>query len=228
MRVQSSRARRVFLLDSHDIFRMGVRSALNERAELTVVGEAGDLDLGLELVARSRPHVVVVGIREHERSLLDKLPRLQAQYPPARTLVLSRTDDEQLVTAALRGGANGYLVKDIAVSQLVAAVHSVAGGHNLIESSRARHLAASRLPDVTPHEVDDPLAVLTPQERKILALIGEGLTNRQIAERLFLVEKTVRNHVTRMLAKLGVERRTQAALIAARLHHTRSNNQHRH
>ena len=89
-------------------------------------------------------------------------------------------------------------------------------------------MAASRLPDVAPHEVHDPLAALTPQERKILTLIGEGLTNRQIAERLFLVEKTVRNHVTRMLAKLGVERRTQAALIAARLHHTRSTNPHRH
>jgi two-component system response regulator DevR len=217
----------VFLLDSHDIFRMGVRSALNEREELTVVGEAGDLDEGLGLVARSRPHVVVLGIREHERSLIDKLPRLQAQYPPARTLVLSRTDDEQLVTAALRAGANGYLVKDIAVSQLVAAVHSVAGGHNLIESSRAKRLAASRQPDLSAPGADDPLAVLTPQEHKILTLIGEGLTNRQIAERLFLVEKTVRNHVTRMLAKLGVERRTQAALIAARIHHTRSSG-HKH
>ena len=206
---------------------MGVRSALNERAELTVVGEAGDLDESLELVARSRPHVVVVGIREHERTLLDKLPRIQAQHPPTKMLVLSRTDDDQLVTAAMRGGANGYLVKDIAVSQLVAAVHSVAGGHNLIGTGRAKRLAHSRAPEPLPHANDDPLAALTPQESKILTLIGEGLTNRQIAERLFLVEKTVRNHVTRMLAKLGVERRTQAALLAARIHHTRTS-AHKH
>ena len=219
--MQTSRARRVFLLDSHDIFRMGVRSALSERKELTVVGEAGDLDVGLPLVARSRPHVVVVGIREHERSLLDNLPRLRAQHPSAKTLVLSRTEDDQLVAAALRGGANGLLIKDIAVTQLVAAVHSVAGGHNLIDSGRAKRLAASRAPQPPSPHADDPLAILTPQERKILDLIGQGMTNRQIAERLFLVEKTVRNHVTRMLAKLGVERRTQAALLAARLHHTR-------
>ena len=108
------------------------------------------------------------------------------------------------------------------MTQLVAAVHSVAGGHNLIDSGRAKRLAANRAPQPPTTHADDPLAVLTPQERKILDLIGQGMTNRQIAERLFLVEKTVRNHVTRMLAKLGVERRTQAALLAARLHHTRS------
>ena len=205
---------------------MGMRSALDDGNELTVVGEASDLDEGLGLVARSRPHVVVVGIREHERALLDKLPAIQAQHPPTKLLVLSRTDDEQVVTAALRAGANGCLVKDIAVSQLVAAVHSVAGGHHLLGSGRAKHLAASRAPDGSAQSAEDPLAVLTPQERKILGLIGEGLTNRQIAERLFLVEKTVRNHVTRMLAKLGVERRTQAALLAARAHHTRSATPH--
>ncbi len=140
-------------------------------------------------------------------------------------LVLSRTDEDQLATAALRGGAKGYLVKDIAVSQLVSAIHSVAGGHNLLASRHAITMA-NRRPVKQAKDPADPLAVLTPQERKILSLIGEGLTNRQIAERLFLVEKTVRNHVTRMLAKLGVERRTQAALLAARLHHSRSSAGH--
>ena len=225
--MRTSRARRVLLLDSHDIFRMGVRSALSEREELTIVGETGDLDEGLELVARTRPHVAVVGIREHERGLLDKLPRLQAQHPPMRLLVLSRDDDDHLVDAALRGGATGYLAKDVAVSQLVSAGHSVAGGHNLIQSGRVMELAARTPP--APRTADHPLALLTPQEEKSLALIGEGMTNRQIAERLFLVETTVRNHVTRLLAKLGVERRTQAALIAARLHHHRtSSGRHGH
>lgn len=198
-----------------------MRTVLGEREELEIVGEASDLDDGLAQVARTRPHVVVIGIREHEQALLDMLPRIRAQYPPARMLVLSRIDDDPLVTAALRGGANGYLVKDVAVSQLVAAVHSVAGGHNLIEPHRAERLA-SRQPEPTTVPAAGPLASLTPQELKILALIGDGLTNRQIAERLFLVEKTVRNHVTRLLAKLGVQRRTQAALLAASLRHGRT------
>jgi two-component system, NarL family, response regulator DevR len=215
--VQTSRARRVVLLDSHDIFRLGVRSALSDRPELTVVGDAGALDEGIDLVAQARPHVVVIGIRPHEATVLEELPRIRAQYPPTEMLVLSRTDEDQLVNAALRGGAKGYLIKDIAISQLVSAVHSVASGHNLLASRRAMKLASLK-PDRSGLD-GDPLAALTPQERKILALIGQGLTNRQIAERLFLVEKTVRNHVTRMLAKLGVERRTQAALLAARLHH---------
>jgi two-component system, NarL family, response regulator DevR len=216
----------VLLVDSHDIFRMGVRWALSERDELTIVGETGDLAEGIELVARTRPHVAVVGIRDHERGVLESLPRLRAQHPPMKMLVLSRTDEDQVVTAALRGGASGCLAKDIPPSQLVSAVHSVAGGHNLIASSRAMELA-DRSTQETEAVVDDPLARLTPQEQKILDLIGEGLTNRQIAERLFLVEKTVRNHVTRLLAKLGVERRTQAALIAAR-HHHRLHGTHRH
>ena len=212
-------------MDSHDIFRIGMRAALSERKEFVVVGETGDVDEGVALVAQTRPHVVVVGIRAHERPVLDKLPTIQAQYPPTEMLVLSRTDEDQLATAALRGGAKGYLVKDIAVSQLVSAIHSVAGGHNLLASRHAITMA-NRRPVKQAKDPADPLAVLTPQERKILSLIGEGLTNRQIAERLFLVEKTVRNHVTRMLAKLGVERRTQAALLAARLHHSRSSAGH--
>jgi DNA-binding NarL/FixJ family response regulator len=193
VQVQTSRARRVVLLDSHDIFRMGVRSALSERAELDVVGETGDVDEGLALVARARPHVLVVGIREHELDLLEMLPRLQAQYPPTRMLVLSRSDEDQVLTAAMRGGASGYLVKDVAVSQLVSAVHSIAGGHNLIESGPARRMA-ERTTQASAPGADDPLAGLTPQERKILALIGEGLTNRQIAERLYEKKSAPAHH----------------------------------
>jgi DNA-binding NarL/FixJ family response regulator len=135
-----------------------------------------------------------------------------------RLLVLTRTDDDDALAAAMQVGANGYLSKDVPAHQLVTAVHSVAGGHDVIDPVRALRLMHRQRSgeDATS---TDPLASLTTQERKILDLLAEGLTNRQIAERLFLVEKTVRNHVTRVLAKLGVERRTQAALMVARLGH---------
>jgi two-component system response regulator DevR len=204
----------VFLVDSHDIFRMGVRSALSTRDELTVVGEACDLDEGLDLVAQTRPDVVVVGIREHEVDVLDRLPLVRSRHPDTRFLVLSRSQEHDVLRAALRGGASGYLAKDIAADQLASAVKSIAGGHSLIGADRAMELATGTTgPAPTPPE--GRLASLTPQEQRILSLIAEGLTNRQIGERLFLAEKTVRNHVTRLLAKLGVRRRTQAALIAA-------------
>jgi two-component system response regulator DevR len=207
----------VFLMDSHEIFRAGVRSVLDGRRELTVVGEAPELERTLELVGTSHPHVVVVGIREHERSLLDQIPRLRAAQPACRVLVLTRPyDDPQLMAAALRAGASGALGKDVEGDQLVDAVDSIARGHHLVRSDHALRLAGrSREAGAVPAEAD-VLARLTPQERKILALISQGMTNRQIGEELFLVEKTVRNHVTRLLAKLGVERRTQAALLAAR------------
>lgn len=207
---------RVFLVDSHDIFRMGVRSALSTREELTVVGEAGDLHEGLDLVAQARPDVVVVGIREHEIEVLDRLPLLRSRHPSTRLLVLSRSQEHQVLRAAIRGGASGYLGKDIAADRLASAVKSIAGGHSLIGADRAMELA-TRTTGPAPAPPDGRMASLTPQEQRILALIGEGLTNREIGERLFLAEKTVRNHVTRLLAKLGVSRRTQAALIAADL-----------
>jgi two-component system, NarL family, response regulator DevR len=204
-------------MDSHEIFRAGVRSVLDGRSQLAVVGEAAEFEPALELVSESRPHVVVVGIREHEQHLLDQLPRIRAQLPSTRVLVLTRPyDDPPLMAAALRAGASGALGKDVEADRLVDAVDSIARGHHLVRSDHALRMARrSREPDPTVRE-SDVLATLTRQERRILALISQGLTNRQIGEELFLVEKTVRNHVTRLLAKLGVERRTQAALLAAR------------
>jgi two-component system, NarL family, response regulator DevR len=203
-------------MDSHEIFRAGVRSVLDGRRDLSVVGEAHEFEQALDLVGSSHPHVVVVGIREHERGLLDQLPRLRTQHPASRVLVLTRPyDDPHLMAAALRAGASGALGKDVEGDRLVDAVDSIARGHHLVRSDALRLADRSREAEPTPAE-GQVLARLTPQERKILALISQGMTNRQIGEELFLVEKTVRNHVTRLLAKLGVERRTQAALLAAR------------
>ena len=207
---------RVFLLDSHEIFRMGVRSVLDDQPELEVVGESSSFGEGIAAIAATAPDLAVVGIRESERSELARLRDLNDANPGLRLLVLTRTDDDDVLAAAMEVGANGYLSKDVPAHQLVTAVRSVASGHDVIDPARAMRLMA-RQRNGEHDPLADPLARLTAQERRILNLLAEGLSNRQIAERLFLVEKTVRNHVTRVLAKLGVERRTQAALVAARL-----------
>lgn len=208
---------RVFLLDSHEIFRKGVRSVLDDRSEVEVVGESGCFEDGLAEIVDTHPHVAVVGIREDERAHLARLKPLQESHPDIRLLVLARTDDDDALAAAMQVGANGYLSKDVPAEKLVTVLRSVADGHDVIDPERAMRLMVRQRHDRdTPA---DPLAALTSQERRILDLLAEGLTNRQIAEQLFLVEKTVRNHVTRVLAKLGVERRTQAALVVARMAH---------
>jgi two-component system response regulator DevR len=213
--VPRSRASRVFLLDSHEIFRKGVRFVLDDRPEVEVVGESSSFADGVGRIAAARPRVAIVGIREHERAALDQLRPLMDDQPDLRLLVLARTDDDDTLAAAMSAGARGYLSKEVPAERLVTAVSSLARGEDVIDTARAvRLMGGQRAGEPA---ASDPLANLTKQERKILDLIAEGLTNRQIAERLFLVEKTVRNHVTRILAKVGVQRRTQAALVAARL-----------
>ena len=206
---------RIYLLESHDIFRHGVRSVLDAAVDVKVVGETGLADEALEQIPRLVPDVVVVGIREDDQADVRRLREVRGTG--TRMLVLTRTDDEDAFATAMSAGANGYLTKDLSPQELLSAVLSVARGRNLIDPVRAlRHVHGTRVPAEVP---EDPLRALTNQERRILDLIAEGLSNREIADRLFLVEKTVRNHVTAVLAKLGVERRTQAALIAARIAH---------
>lgn len=202
-------------MDSHEIFRKGVRYVLDGHPDAEVVGESGSIADGVREIALAGPDVAVVGIRENERDHLEALGPLRVSHPDVRLIVLTRTDDDETLAAAMRVGANGYLSKEVSAAQLVTAVQSVVRGHDVIDPERAKSLV--RLHSGPEPVAGDPLAHLTSQERKILALIAEGLSNRQIAERLFLVEKTVRNHVTRLFSKLGVERRTQAALVATRL-----------
>lgn len=207
------KARRVFLLDSHDIFRAGVRSVLDADPEMAVVGESGSFADGYQLILETGPDVALVGIREAEHERLADLAPLRTARPDVGVMVLSRNDGDQGLVAAMQIGARAHLSKDLSVEELTDAVDAVARGENILDHARAMravHEASRALNE------PDPLALLTPQERKILTLLAVGLTNRQIADRLFLVEKTVRNHVTRILAKLGVERRTQAALLAAK------------
>jgi DNA-binding NarL/FixJ family response regulator len=216
--VQSTRTHPILLVDSHEIFRKGVRYVLDDSGDVDVVGEADTVEHALAAIQDAPPDVAVIGVREHERDRLALLRPLRRTHPDLKVLVLTRTDDDETLTSALLAGASGYLSKDVSSQRLISSVVAVARGHNLIDPARAlRLMRASQAPPTEPPE--DPLRTLTNQERRILALLAEGLSNREIAQQLFLVEKTVRNHVTRVLAKLGVERRTQAALIAARLTH---------
>ncbi len=210
---QVSGPTRVFVVDSHDIFRVGVATVLDARDGLEVVGVAAALAEAGDLLEARRPDVLVVGIRGGEHEKLRTVRDLPLVDDLA-VVVLTRVDSDDALLAAMRIGARAFLTKDVSTDRLVEGVRAAARGESTIDQTRAVALVRERA--VRADQVD-PLAGLTPQERKILTLLAEGMTNRQIAAELFLVEKTVRNHVTRVLAKLGVERRTQAALLAARL-----------
>lgn len=210
---RGQRRSRIFVIDTHDIFRIGVRSVLENHPEVEVVGESASFHDGLQEIVETGADVALVGIREGERDSLSDLQPLREVRPEVGVMVLTRVDDDEALMAAMQVGARAYMTKDLTVEELTTALEDVAKGRNLMDHRRAIDAVrdSSRRRDEP-----DPFADLTRQERRILGLIAAGMTNRQIAERLFLVEKTVRNHVTRILAKLGVERRTQAALLAVR------------
>ncbi|MEU0539760.1 response regulator transcription factor [Nocardia sp. NPDC005978] len=209
----------VFLVDDHEIVRRGLIDLLEGDPELKVVGEAGDVAQALARIPALRPDVAVLDVRlpdgngiELCRELLDKLDDL-------RCLILTSFTDEQAMMDAILAGASGYVVKDIKGMELARAIKEVGAGRSLLDN-RAAAALMERLRRST--EPDGPLAGLTDQERRLLDLLGDGLTNRQIAERMFLAEKTVKNYVSRLLAKLGMERRTQAAVLASKLRTART------
>ena len=204
---------RVFVVDSHDIFRVGVSAVLDQQPDVEVVGHGVDPAGSLDDIRRSRPDVVLMGVREDEHELVPLLASLRDDDPVSHVVVLTRVDHDEALLAAIEVGARAYLTKDVSTEDLVATVTAVVAGERQLDHTRALSLIRDR---AVAAERPDPLGRLTRQERNILALLATGLTNKQIAAEMFLVEKTVRNHVTRILTKLGVQRRTQAALIAAR------------
>jgi DNA-binding NarL/FixJ family response regulator len=204
----------VFLLDDHDIVRKGVRAVLESEDDLAVVGEAGTVDDARRLIPELRPRVLVLDTQLPDGSGLDVVRELDALSPGTRALVLTSQDAEEAIAAAVHAGAVGYVLKQVEGSSLLSAVRTVGGGGSLIDPALARRMITwMEQSTATPEE----LAGLTEQQLRILALLAEGLTNREIGSRLYLAEKTVKNHVTRILAKLGVQRRTQAALLASRV-----------
>ncbi|MGC9495822.1 response regulator [Streptomyces sp. WG7] len=205
---------RVFLLDDHEVVRRGVRDLLDDEPDITVVGEAGTVEQALVRVPALRPRVAVLDVRLPDGDGVGVCRELRSRMPELACLMLTSFDDEEALLDSVMAGAAGYVLKQIQGSDLVTAVRTVAAGQSLLDPSAAARLMARLRGEQAGEEAPDALPGLTDREREILALIGEGLTNRQIGSRLYLAEKTVKNHISRLLAKLGVERRVQAAVIA--------------
>ncbi|MCL6668034.1 MULTISPECIES: response regulator [Streptomyces] len=205
---------RVFLLDDHEVVRRGVHDLLNDEPDISVVGEAATAEQALVRVPALRPDVAVLDVRLPDGDGVSVCRELRSRMPELSCLMLTSFDDEEALLDSIMAGASGYVLKQIQGSDLVSAVRTVASGQSLLDPSATTRLMARLRHDQRQEEEPDALPGLTDREREILALIGEGLTNRQIGQRLFLAEKTVKNHISRLLAKLGVERRIQAAVIA--------------
>ncbi|MEP6816738.1 MAG: response regulator transcription factor [Marmoricola sp.] len=211
---QPSQAIRVFLLDDHEVVRRGLRDLLESAGDIEVVGESGLAQEATSRIPALRPDVAVLDGRLPDGSGIDVCRDIRSVDPSIKALILTSYDDDEALFAAIMAGASGYVLKQITGTDLLDAVRRVASGQSLIDPSlTARVLERLR---AGPEDVSE-LASLTEQERRILALIADGLTNRQIGEAIFLAEKTVKNYVSSILAKLGLERRTQAAVLATKL-----------
>jgi DNA-binding NarL/FixJ family response regulator len=205
---------KVFLLDDHEIVRRGVRDMLEAEPDITVVGEAGTAESALARIPAVRPDVAVLDVRLPDGDGVTVCRDIRSRMPEVACLMLTSFGDDEALFDAIMAGAAGYVLKQIRGTDLVGAVRTVASGESMLDPEAASKVLA-RMRDQAAKT--DPLAGLTPQERKILELIGEGLTNRQIGERMYLAEKTVKNYVSALFVKLGVERRTQAAVYASRV-----------
>jgi DNA-binding NarL/FixJ family response regulator len=201
----------VLLVDDHEVVRRGLRELLSDEPDIEVVAEAGSVDEALAVAMHVEPDVAVVDVRLGDGDGVTLCRELRAKPNPPQCLMLTAFDDEEAMVGAIMAGAAGYLLKQVKGQDVVTAVREVAAGRSLLDPlTTARMLDKMRNP---PH---DELEHLTERERDVLDLIGQGLSNREIAERLFLAEKTVKNYVTSVLAKLGMQRRTQAAAWVAR------------
>ncbi|MFH8570095.1 response regulator [Streptomyces sp. NPDC017993] len=206
---------RVFLLDDHEVVRRGVQDLLDAEPDIEVVGDAGTADHALARGPALRPDVAVLDVRLPDGDGITVCRELRSRMPGLACLMLTSFDDDDALLDAIMAGAAGYVLKEIKGADLVAAVRTIASGRSMLDpATTARLMHSLRGEEAGAQPEADALAGLSPREREILGLIGEGLTNRQIGKRLYLSEKTVKNHISRLLAKLGVERRIQAAVLA--------------
>jgi DNA-binding NarL/FixJ family response regulator len=211
---EASQPIRVYLLDDHEVVRRGIRELLEEHGDIVVVGESDSAREAVSRIPALRPDVAILDGRLPDGSGVEVCRDVRSIDPDIKGLILTSYDDDAALFAAIMAGASGYLLKQVHGTDLVDGVRRVARGQSLLDPAmtdrvldRIRHGS---------HE-DDELQDLTPQERRILLLVGEGLSNRDVARRMFLSEKTVKNYVSSVLSKLGVSSRTQAAVLAARL-----------
>ena len=207
---------RVFLVDDHEIVRRGIANIIDAERDLEVVGEASTAQQALGRVAATLPDIVVLDVRLPDGSGIDVCRSILSAHPDIRCLMLTAYDDDRASYAAVLAGASGYVLKDIRGQKLIEGIRSVAAGRTLITRAVSDKVVdALTAPAVSASTPDVP--ELTLRERQVLGLIADGLTNRQIGERLELAEKTIKNYVSGLLAKLGMERRTQVAVYGARL-----------
>ncbi|MFT9667585.1 response regulator [Streptomyces rhizosphaericola] len=205
---------RVFLLDDHEVVRRGVHDLLDAEPDMTVVGEAGTVAQALARVPALRPQVAVLDIRLPDGDGVSVCRELRSRMPDLACLMLTSFDDEEALLDAIVAGASGYVLKQITGTDLVQAVRTVASGRSMLDPGATARVMARLRGDAVRDDRPSGVGALTAREQDILALVGEGLTNREIGLRLHLAEKTVKNNISRILAKLGVERRVQAAVIA--------------
>jgi len=209
---------RVFLLDDHEVVRRGLADLLDAEPDISVIGDAGTVDQALARGPALRPDVAVLDVRLPDGDGISVCRELRSQMPELACLMLTSFDDEEALLDAIMAGASGYVLKQIKGSDLVSAVRTVASGQSMLDpATTARLMRSLRADPVQTPSVPSELESLSPRERDILALIGDGLTNREIGKKLYLSEKTVKNHISRLLAKLGVQRRVQAAVLASHL-----------
>jgi two-component system response regulator DevR len=205
---------RVFLLDDHEIVRRGVAELLNAESDMEVVGEAGTVAEAIRRIPAVQPDVAILDGRLPDGSGIEVCREIRAEHPDIRCLILTSYDDDEAIFAAVLAGASGYVLKQIRAAHLLDAIRQVAAGRSLLDPEVTEAL----LRRIRGGTKEDPrIESLNDQERRILDLITEGLTNREIGERLFLAEKTVKNNVSVLLAKLGMQRRTQVAALGAQI-----------
>jgi two-component system, NarL family, response regulator DevR len=210
---QNARVTRVFLLDDHEIVRRGLRELLEQEPDFEIVGEAGTAEEAMHRIPPTRPDVALLDVRLPDGDGIEVCREIRSAHPEIRCLMLTSFADDEALFSAIMAGASGYLLKQVKGNDLVDAIRRVGNGESLLDPS----MTARVLERIRSGPEEDELAVLTDQERRVLDLVAEGLTNRQIAERMFLAEKTVKNYVSNLLAKLGMSRRSEAAAFAARL-----------
>ncbi|MFC0542311.1 response regulator [Kutzneria chonburiensis] len=205
---------RVFLVDDHEIVRRGIADLLDDEPDLQVCGEAASAAEALARIPATRPDVAVLDVRLPDGNGVELCRELRARMPELHCLMLTSFSDDEALLDAIMAGAAGFVLKQVLGHDLLAAIRTVAGGQSLLDG-RTTAALMNRLR--RQRDDADPLRELSDQERTVLELIGDGLTNRQIAERMFLAEKTVKNYVSHLLAKLGMQRRTQVAVLATEL-----------
>jgi two-component system response regulator DevR len=206
----STRPLRLVAVDDHEVVRRGLVSMLDRRDGLQVVAEAGSVAEGLEMTRRFQPDIVVMDVRLPDGSGIEACRDIRSELPATRVLILTSYSEEEAVLSAIVAGASGYLLKQIRARDLVSALEAIGRGESLLDPAVTGRVL-ERIRRIASGEYTDELAPLTKQERRILALVAEGMTNKEIAAEVFLSDKTVKNYVSSILSKLNLERRAQAA-----------------